>query len=683
MKLKSIVKLLLLIAIPVFVGLYARFDDLKVWNSHREVFYYKDRPLFTSYDAFYFARFGQDYLEGFYRPGRLDPLRFVPDNFIAGNVTYPDPIPMESWLGANLSRLEKTHIENVALWLTPVLSVLFVVPLVLFFYRLNLPITGFAGSLLGIISLIYLIRTTVVRFDTDSLNLFFPFSIAYFLMESTYSSGRRKYLYLVVAGLFAQLYNWWYSHPGLILVMVVTYVVWLIFFSRESRKEKLRELLLVILFANPIVLYLGIYNLMGSINTYLVNYFKPAVEGFPNVFMSISEARHFELLKLSRISAGNVVVFSLGFAGAVLLFIKNLRNTLFLLPIFLIGIIAFKGGNRFAMYIAPFVGMGLGYLYEKSVETVNTRLPSYLSRILTPVGVALITAVLIWSNAESFQFLARPKITPRLEADFLKLQTLTPEDSWIWTWWDYGTAIQYLGRRATFHDGQSQGSPKTYFVATTYSTSNPQVAYNVITAISNVGNTGVQKLLKSGKKPEEIRDLIFSGELSAPLKHPVYWLFSEDEIGKFMWINYFGTWNFEEKKGVRNFIVPLSCTVKSSGVLVCNRNRFIIDIKNGLLYERNLKAPLRELVIRDNQKYSVKTFHKNGRLYLEYVRKNDRSWLFLMGNQPFNSMFNQMYILRNYDRKFFDLVYDDFPTMVLYRVKNVNHERASEGNPQR
>lgn len=683
MKLKSIVKLLLLMAIPVFVGLYARFDDLKVWNSHREVFYYKDRPLFTSYDAFIFARFGQDYLEGLYKPGKPDPLKFVPDNFIAENVTYPDPIPMESWLGANLSRLEKTHIENVALWLTPVLSVLFAVPLVLFFYRLNLPITGFAGSLLGVISLIYLIRTTVVRFDTDSLNLFFPFAIAYFLLESTFSSGKRKYLCLVAAGLLAQLYNWWYSHPGLILVMVVTYVVWLIFFSKEDRKEKIRELLLLILFSNPVVLYSGVQNLMGSITTYLVNYFKPAVKGFPNVVMSISEARHFEFLKLARISAGNAVVFSLGFAGAVLLFMRNLRNTLFLLPIFLIGIIAFKGGNRFAMYIAPFVGMGLGYLYEKSAETVKARFSSYLSRILTPAGVVLLTAVLVWSNAESFQFLARPKITPHLEADFLKLQTLTPEDSWIWTWWDYGYAIQYLGRRATFHDGGSQGSPKTYFVATTYSTSSPQVAYNVITAIANTGNTGIQKLLKSGKTPEEIRDLIFSGELSAPLRHSVYWLFSEDEIGKFMWINYFGTWNFKKKKGLRNFIVPLNCTVRNGDVLVCNRNRFVIDIKRGLLYERDVKVPLGKLVIKDNQKYSVKTFHENGGLYLEYVRKNGRSWLFLMGNQPFNSMFNQMYILRNYDRKFFDLVYDDFPTMVLYRVRNASQEKAFEGNPQR
>ena len=364
MQVRKVFLLILLIVIPVALGLYIRFDDLTFWNKHREAFYYKDRPLFTSYDAFYFARFGEDYLEGIYRAGKTDPLRFVPDNFITGNVTYPDPIPMESWLGAELSKLQKTHIENVALWLTPVLAVFFVVPLVLYFYRLNLPITGFAGALLGVVSLIYLLRTQIVRFDTDSLNLFFPFAIGYFLLESTLSEGKRKYLFLVAAGIFSQLYNWWYGHPGLILVIVVTYILWLFLFSSQELRKKLLNVAILILFANPLILYFGIYNLVANINSSLVNFSKPEVQGFPNVKMSISELKHFNLLHLSEVTAGNIFVFSVGFAGIVLLFLRAIRNTLFLLPIFLIGILALKGSNRFAMYLSPFIGIGFGYLFE-------------------------------------------------------------------------------------------------------------------------------------------------------------------------------------------------------------------------------------------------------------------------------------------------------------------------------
>ena len=52
------------------------------------------------------------------------------------------------------------------------------------------------------------------------------------------------------------------------------------------------------------------------------------------------------------------------------------------------------------------------------------------------------------------------------------------------------------------------------------------------------------------------------------------------------------------------------------------------------------------------------------------VKKDKKGHLFLMAEQPYKSMFNQMYILRNFDKKYFELVYDDFPTMVLYKVRN-------------
>ena len=195
----KLILLLVSIVIPIAVGLYVRFDDLSIWEKYRNQFYYQDRPLFTSYDAFFFARWGKDYLNGDYRPGEKDHLRFVPDN-----ATYPSPIPMESWLGAKLAKLKNTYIENISLWLTPFLAILFILPLVLYFFKIGLPVAGFSGAFLGVVSLMYLVRTTVARFDTDSLNLFFPFAIAFFLLRSFYSKGKLKYLDLAIAGILSQ-----------------------------------------------------------------------------------------------------------------------------------------------------------------------------------------------------------------------------------------------------------------------------------------------------------------------------------------------------------------------------------------------------------------------------------------------------------------------------------------------
>lgn len=663
----KLILLLISIIIPITVGLYIRFDDLNIWEKYKNQFYYQDRPLFTSYDAFFFARWGKDYLYGSYNAGERDPLRFVPDNS-----TYPSPIPMESWLGAELAKLKNTYIENISLWLTPFLAVLFIVPLVLYFFKIGLPVAGFSGAFLGVVSLMYLVRTSIARFDTDSLNLFFPFAIALFLLRSFHSKRKLKYLNLAIAGILSQAYCWWYAHPGLVVVILFVYAAVLFFFDKEnSWKRKFSYFLTVLIFSNPIFVFNGVFNIIGLVKTYLVNYFKPAVSGgFPNVFMSISEAKHFDITKIAQLSTGNLVIFGIGFAGALLLFMRKFRETFLLLPIFLIGIMALKGGNRFAMYLSPFIGIGIGYLFDLLTSYLKTKkdITHYKIYAVRLLSIFLLTGIFAYINKPSFAFVAKPKITPELERDFIKLESLTPENSWIWTWWDYGTAIQYLAGRAVFHDGQSQASPKTYFVATSFSTSDPKIAHNVILGISNIGAKGINRLLKEGKKPEEIRNLIFSGAFSKPVNNPVYWAFTGDEIGKFAWINYFGTWNFNLKKGIKSPIYQLSgCRSLKPRVLVCRG--LIIDLDKGEILQNRKAIPLKKLVIKDENRFVEKEYHSKG-LYFEIVKKDKKNHPFLMAEQPYKSMFNQMYILRNFDKKYFELVYDDFPTMVLYRVRN-------------
>jgi len=682
-KFRKYLLLTIAVFVTVFVGLYLRFDDLKVWNQYKEKFFYKDIPLFTSYDAFFFAHYSRDYLNGNYKAGEIDPLRFVPDNFITNNITYPSPIPMESFLGAKLSELFNTSLENVALWLTPVLSVLFVIPLTVYFFRLNLLFAGFVGALLGVINFIYLVRTSIVRFDTDSLNLFFPFGIALFCLLALNSEGKRKYVYLVAAGSLAFGYSWWYAHYGITLSFLVLYFLVAVFTRvRKTQELSFREGLLssikkelpffgvLLIFSNPLFVYKGIFNSLSLIKTYLINYFKPAVDGgFPNVFMSISEAQHFDIVRTATLSSGNVLLFTVGLLGASILFVRRFRETIFLLPIFFIGLMALKGGNRFIMYLSPFIGIGIGYLIDSALsffkkKEILEELKIYFLRLIL---LLLLPFSLLYFNKNSVAFVIEPKITPELQASFIKLGEVTPKNSWIWTWWDYGYAIQYLATRATFHDGGSQGSPKTYFIATTFSTDSPRVAYNTILGIANIGAKGINDLVKEGERGEEIRNMIFSGKFSKPIKNPIYWVFTEDEIGKFMWINYFGTWNFNLKEGVRAPIFTLrGCKVRRKNFVVCNGN--ILDLQKGLVVNRRRAIPLKALVIKkEDGTIHEKSYREKG-IYLEVVKGRGKSFLFILGEQPFRSMFNQMYILRNYNKKYFELVYDNFPTMVVYKV---------------
>jgi dolichyl-diphosphooligosaccharide--protein glycosyltransferase len=55
---------------------------------------------------------------------------------------------------------------------------------------------------------------------------------------------------------------------------------------------------------------------------------------------------------------------------------------------------------------------------------------------------------------------------------------------------------------------------------------------------------------------------------------------------------------------------------------------------------------------------------------VELVRTQEGKFgLLLLPPQQADTLFNRMFILRQYDPRYFELVYDNFPTSVIYRVK--------------
>ncbi|SNR61103.1 STT3 domain-containing protein [Desulfurobacterium atlanticum] len=688
----KLLRTVFLILIPIVMGLFIRFDDLSIWNKNKNRFYYNDRPLFTSYDAFYFARWGLDYMEGKYKAGEMDPLRFVPDNYIrekltkeereklkAGRVTYPSPIPMESFLGAVFAKFGHTYIENVALWLTPVLAVLFVIPLILYFSEIGAPVAGFSGAIFGVTALMYLARTTIVRFDTDSLNLFFPFMVAYLFYKTISEKEiKKKYIFAALSGIFMWMFNWWYAHPDLVLIMFIVFVAGVFINYRKFDKENLKLIGVVALFSNPLILFHGLKVFWGRFSAYVINFTNPATQtGFPNIFQSISEAQRASLKLIAATTTGNIILFWIGFILIFVLFARKGKKLLFLIPIFLLGLMVFKSGNRFAMYLAPFVGAGIGYLFDIGMEyygKLQNKEMKTFKETGTIFSAVIISLIVFISQSQAFKFVATPKITPALERDFIKLKKITPENAWIWTWWDYGTAIQYLGRRAVYHDGQSQFSPKTYFVATTFSNNSPEKAYNTIVGISSVGITFLDKWIKEdGLTPEKIRENFFNGKYNKPITHPVYWIFTEDEIGKFTWINYFGTWDFKLKRGIKKRIIPVGVCEIASRRINCSGG-ISVDTEKGIL-KANRLIPLNSIAVRTKNKLKEKIYNVESNLHFETVTTSNGNFLgFIMDDQPYYSMFNQMYILRKFDPKFFELTYDNFPTMVVYKVKEAKQK---------
>ncbi|MEL0160999.1 MAG: hypothetical protein VXA48_18835, partial [Deltaproteobacteria bacterium] len=151
-----------------------------------------------------------------------------------------------------------------------------------------------------------------------------------------------------------------------------------------------------------------------------------------------------------------------------------------LLPIVALGLLGFQSSRRFIMFLAPFVGFGLGVLL-----TITIRLAwEWIRSRLEPEDPNVAQAHPIWGNANlvgqvliyvglfgswtffapmtAISYVPGPSIPPPVYQTFDQVKKLVPENGAIYTWWDYGYAITDKAERAVFHDGGSQFSGLTY-----------------------------------------------------------------------------------------------------------------------------------------------------------------------------------------------------------------------------
>ena len=655
------------------------------------MFYIEGRPIFTAYDAYYFARLADDYNLGIFQPGGKDKLRFVPDY-----ADYPDVIPLYSWIFAKLSALTGKPVENLSFWIIPIFAVSVAIPIVFLLLNVGTPLAALGGALATSLSLIYVVRTSINRLDTDSIVLFSFFSIplAVLLAHSAHNR-KQKYLYLLLIAVFSLTFYWGYLHAELnLLFWLFSLLFWSYPLLREwfskGRKEgkslkeifkgeTSKDLFLLTLVFNPIILLLGVYELAKRLWIYVIHFNKPLYGEFPNVQISISELQKLDFSRLAKLTVGNEILLILSLIGVFLFILYRFRVFLLLLPTFLIGLLAFKGASRFAMFLAPILGIGFGFLFDLLMDFVRKK--SNSSKWVKVFSYSflglLLTGIITLSDRLSFKFIPQPIMSSDLADAFIELGKQTPPNAWIYTWWDYGYAIQYYARRATFHDGGSQLSPKTYFVALGFTTPSPLAAYNITKTLTVCGKKCIKKLLEEGKTAQQIKEMFVNGTLlkGKKVNHPVYWVFTQDLIGKFYWISYFGSWDFKTLKGTHHPIYGAVCVPQSLKYYICNigGKPALFDTWNLLLVlGRNRAIPIKYFAIRTPQKLEVEKnqeYPYGEALEKVYTYKRNTYAWFVTDIGGFKTDFNQMYILRNWNKNYFEKIKEKFPNYLFFKVR--------------
>ncbi len=687
-----------LFLIVLFFGTYIRFEDAKIWNQNRSQFFYKGEPLYSEYDSFYFARYALDMKEGLFKSGAIDNFRFFPDNSSQAKLSEKESFAVKYSLSGNfisylfykLSEITGMNIAWLTYYLIPFLAITVAIVLYLYFHYLKMPLCGIIGGLIAVSAPMYLGRTGLMRLDHDVLNLTLPFLTGYFFLRFFESKDlKKRYIWITLASFTLLIYYLWYAHANLNFVLVFTFFVayfWiplknLLLRKKEPFKVKREDLIFFSILILPQIwyLYIGPYHLYEQVKTLVLNIKSPTAaerlfKDFPNIFMSISELQKLEFWEAISSVVFNKILGVLGLIGAFLMFLFHFRKLLFLFPFFGIGLLTFISGARFAMYLSPFIGLGLGYMiyffFEKLFPALDIFKEERKQRLIINLfGILLFLTALI-SQKEALGLVSTPKIYASLVKDMEWIKEKTPKEAVIWTWWDYGYAFQLYARRATFHDGGSQGSPKTYMIARSFATSDPKEAWLITSFVSNYGLTGLANLLKEGLTAKEVMENIRKGLYQKPLKQPVYWVFTGDLIAKFGWIHYFGSYDFDKKEGLFGKIIAPNCRIISANLIQCpDVGNALIDLNNGLINFSNNSLPIKNFYYSDGRDIKSKRFFDQG-LTVEIVKTPDnQTGLFILEPPSDETLFNEMFILRKYDSRYFELVYDDFPNMVVYRVK--------------
>ena len=83
---------------------------------------------------------------------------------------------------------------------------------------------------------------------------------------------------------------------------------------------------------------------------------------FPTVYQTISEAKRVPMSEVLKHVLSHPYTGWLGFLGFAALALLRWRNLVPLLPMLALGLLGFQSSHRFVKFLAPFIGIGLGYL---------------------------------------------------------------------------------------------------------------------------------------------------------------------------------------------------------------------------------------------------------------------------------------------------------------------------------
>ena len=652
--------------------LYKGLSEYKFWMENSQDYVVDGVTAMGTFDAYYWLKMARELDEGQLVKGKADL-----------NKGYPDLVPFAikgspSLLARCISFAKKFtggDYYRAGLLLIGVLAGLFIFPLSFYFYRLGFGAAAISGGLIGFFSHAYYDRIRMGRLDTDLLNVFFPLLASCFILPMHKERGWRGNIGLAMgAGLTMYLFTWWYQQPSFILLYLLVLAAHLLI-GKVHWKQTVSILLVFLLFCGPEY----VLQSAGSVRTFLAAYVSPHPAGriiWPNILKIVAEAvNRGPKVTLVKLYGFLPVVFA-GFAGLLYLYFRRFKQMVPVTPLLLVGAWALTGPHRFAMYLAPFIGIGVGVLIELMVRYGWEKSGQPKRPLLVSTASVFLMCILFFSTTAytGFSDHSPPTISAATTKALLDIKRLVPKHSAMFTSaWAFGYPLMEIGDFATYHDGGLQGGIRTTLIDKAVLAPQQKEMVSLLSYLEDYGfNRLNARIRKDNMSAEQMMATVFDYPGQFRGKN-VYVLYLEDMIWKFDSIAYFGTWDFNRKKSDPLYYVELHCYSRLNNVMQCSDGT--IDLNRGVMNDGAADIPLRAaLLVNDGYVVDRQDYGKTKgapEYYLQVLMKKGKIYTILVADDRlFQTNFNQQFLLGNYDRRYFEEVYNNFPVARVLKVKS-------------
>lgn len=639
----------------------------------------EDGVVPANLDAYYWFRSARMIRDGSWQRDAIDPLR----NHPAG-VSLADP-PWIARAIAAIARWTDGDVYGAGVLFSLLSSGLFVLPAFLYGLRVGMPAAGLLAGLVGATSPAVLTRSYVQWVDTDAVNLFAMWWIAWASCWPRPEQRRATSLGgAALAGFSAALFVAWYEKPALMPVLLAAFALRSAAAGFGWRRAALLVALFA-LFANPLHLTKsGAYLEKFARNAVARVLPQPAAEPPaahsaasaptrpPSESALHSEGIGFVVSELEGLSLVEGLAFVLrpvwlaaaGLLCFALWCARRWRLALPLAPMAVLGFYGWVGPSRHLFFLAPLVGFGLGAGLSAATRAWGSRRTGALRSDALACGLAFALFAGIWALRGPF---TPASVLPvPLVASMQNAAKAMPPGSSVWCSFGEGFAVQDLMGAATFTDSAPE-LIRGHLFAKGLSASDPKTLQRVIAHLESTPRLEINRAFRSDYERALGALLAAPGEIHGA---PHLWL-ARRWLGQFGGKHRRGQWHPSTGWPERAQVVRLRCRPGAPGTLECidlSGGREVVDLRSGAVTDG---VPYDRL-IRTDRGFITRERRFERRTPSGWVLVVDRSGDTLSAaavqGAALESNLVQLFLFGRYDPRYFELVYDDFPVARLYRV---------------